>query len=119
MIIGTHKVLFGEYTLDIDASVLWKNGKKIPLSPREFDVLTYLVTHQGMSVTATTIYNELWKNSNGDCKVVAVYIQRLRKKLEEDPSSAVFITTEYGNGYRFNTPALAMQSQVGNAGAAM
>ena len=119
MTIGTHKITFGDFTLDTDTSTLWKNGKKISLSPREFDVLTYLVTHQGMSVTASTIYNDLWKNTSGDCKVVAVYIQRLRKKLEEDPSSAVFITTEYGNGYRFNTPPLALQNQAGNAGAAM
>jgi DNA-binding response OmpR family regulator len=116
---GAHKVSFGEYTLDIEASTLWKGGKKIPLSPREFDVLTYLVTHQGTSMTAATIYSDLWKNMNGDCKVVAVYIQRLRKKLEEDPSSAVYITTEYGNGYRFNTPPLGIQSQVGSVGAAM
>jgi DNA-binding response OmpR family regulator len=119
MSINAYKFSFGDYTLDVEGTALWKGGKKIPLSPREFEVLAYLVTHQGVSVTAATIYNDLWKDLNGDCKVVAVYIQRLRKKLEEDPTSAVYITTEYGSGYRFNVPSAPLQNAVGGVGAAM
>ena len=49
-----------------------------------------------------TIYNGVWKNNYGDLTTVAVYIQRLRKKIEEDPANPVFIETVHGRGYRFN-----------------
>jgi DNA-binding response OmpR family regulator len=43
----------------------------------------------------------VWKREYGDLTAVAVYIQRLRKKIEEDPANPVFIETVHGRGYRF------------------
>jgi len=48
------------------------------------------------------IYTGVWKNRHGDITTVAVYIQRLRKKIEEDPSNPVYIETVHGMGYQFN-----------------
>ena len=48
------------------------------------------------------IFNDVWKVQYGDITAVAVYIQRLRKKLEANPSDAKFIKTEFGKGYIFN-----------------
>ena len=99
-------VKFGDFVLDIDGYLLKRGGEKIPLSTKEFEVLTFLVTHPGRAMTPDTIYSEVWRNQYGDITAVAVYIQRLRKKIEADPSSPVFIETVHGMGYRFNAEAI-------------
>jgi len=99
-------VKFGDFLLDIDGYLLKRGGEKIPLSTKEFEVLTFLVTHPGRAMTPDTIYSEVWRNQYGDITAVAVYIQRLRKKIETDPSSPMFIETVHGMGYRFNAEAI-------------
>jgi DNA-binding response OmpR family regulator len=101
-----NSIKFGPYVLDIDGYLLKKGGEKVPLSSKEFEVLSYLATHPGKAMTPETIYSEVWKNQYGDITAVAVYIQRLRKKIEEDPTSPVFIETVHGMGYRFNAEAV-------------
>jgi two-component system response regulator RegX3 len=49
-----------------------------------------------------SIYSQVWSNQYGDITAVAVYVQRLRKKIETDPSAPQFIETVHGMGYRFN-----------------
>ena len=73
-----------------------------------FAVLSILVSltrkkeEEGKPLTPEVIYKEVWGNSYGDLSAVAVYIQRLRKKIEEDSTTPVFIETVFGLGYRFN-----------------
>ena len=78
----------------------------MPLSSKEFEVLACLATHAGKAMTPDAIYTEVWRNQYGDVTAVAVYIQRLRKKIEDDPSAPVFIETVHGMGYRFNAEAV-------------
>ncbi len=99
-------VKFGDYVLDIDGYLLKRGGDKVALSSKEFEVLAYLATHPGKAMTPDTIYGEVWRNQYGDITAVAVYIQRLRKKIEENPSAPVFIETVHGMGYRFNAEAI-------------
>ena len=101
-----NSIKFGPYVLDIDGYLLKKGGEKVPLSSKEFEVLSYLATHPGKAMTPETIYSDVWKNQYGDITAVAVYIQRLRKKIEEDPATPVFIETVHGMGYRFNAEAV-------------
>jgi two-component system response regulator RegX3 len=95
-------IRFGDFSLDIDGWLLKKGGEKIPLSAKEFEVLAFLATHPGKAMSPETIYSEVWKNQYGDITAVAVYIQRLRRKIEADPASPVFLETVHGMGYRFN-----------------
>ncbi|MDR1390524.1 MAG: response regulator transcription factor [Treponema sp.] len=92
---------FGPFTIDYDGCVLKKNGKRIPLSGREYEVLSYLTEHKGVPASPEQIYNDVWENRYGDLTTVAVYIQRLRKKIEVDPTRPQYIETVYGLGYRF------------------
>lgn len=101
-----NSVKFGDFILDIDGYLLKKGGEKVPLSFKEFEVLAYLATHPGKAMTPDTIYSEVWRNQYGDVTAVAVYIQRLRKKIEKDPASPVFIETVHGMGYRFSAEAV-------------
>jgi two-component system response regulator RegX3 len=92
---------FGPYTLDYDTCILKKNGERIPLSTNEYCCLAWLTEHPGRPMPVETIYTGVWKNKHGDITSVAVYIQRLRKKIEEDPSNPVYIITVHGMGYQF------------------
>ena len=93
---------FGEYTLLLNSCVLKKGSEKIPLSTKEYKVLEYLVKNAGTVLSPETIFNDVWKVQYGDITAVAVYIQRLRKKLEADPQNAKYIKTEFGKGYIFD-----------------
>ncbi|MCQ2593408.1 MAG: response regulator transcription factor [Treponema sp.] len=95
-------ITFGDYTLLLNSCVLKKGTHKIPLSSKEYEVLEYLLKHAGEVLSPERIYNEVWRVQFGDITAVAVYIQRLRKKLEIDPSKSEMIKTEFGRGYIFN-----------------
>ena len=92
---------FGPYTILLNSCVLKKGPEKIPLSTKEYEVLSFLISHEGETVVPEKIYNEVWKAQFGDVTAVAVYIQRLRKKIEEVPSSPKYIKTVFGMGYKF------------------
>jgi len=92
---------FGEFTLLLNSCVLKKGTVKIPLSTKEYEVLEYLVRHAGEVLPPEKIYSDVWKVKYGDVTAVAVYVQRLRKKIERDPSKPEFIRTEFGQGYIF------------------
>ncbi len=92
---------FGEFTLLLNSNVLKKNEEKIPLSTKEYAVLEYMTKNMGKTLSPTQIYENVWKTKFGDITAVAVYIQRLRKKIENDPANPVFIKTIFGQGYSF------------------
>jgi len=94
---------FGPFVLDYDAFILKKDGERIPLSSKEYSCLAWLTRFPGKAMDVETIYNGVWKNNYGDLTTVAVYIQRLRKKIEKDPANPVYIETVHGMGYRLNT----------------
>lgn len=93
-------VAFGPFTFDPDACVLKRDGERVPLSSREFGVLAHLVELDGRPSTPEQIYRAVWKLEFGDLTAVAVYIQRLRRKLGDDPAAPQFIETIPGQGYR-------------------
>lgn len=95
-------IQFGEYTLLLSSCVLKKGPQKIPLSTKEYEVLEYIVKNAGQVLSPEKIYNDVWKVEFGDITAVAVYIQRLRKKIEKDPANCEYIKTEFGKGYTFS-----------------
>ena len=99
-------VRFGDYVLLLDSNVLKNSGRKIQLSVKEYAVLEYLIQNAGTSLSPEKIYTKVWKTQFGDMTAVAVYIQRLRKKIEKDPSNPMFIKTDFGNGYFFPKEAI-------------
>jgi len=97
---------FGPYVMDTEGYSLLRDGKRVVVSTREFEVLRHLVTHPGVAMTPDDIYRGVWGVVYGDLTAVAVYIRRLRQKIEDDPSSPRYIQTIHGRGYRFNPEAL-------------
>lgn len=95
-------IQFDDFTLLTNSCVLKKGNVKIPLSAKEYDVLEYLVKHAGEELAPDTLFKSVWKVEFGDITAVAVYVQRLRKKIEKDPSNPQYIQTAFGKGYIFN-----------------
>lgn len=98
---GEENAKFGDFTLLLNSCVLKKGSVKIPLSTKEYEVLEYLIRNAGKTLSPETIYSDVWKNKYGDITAVAVYIQRLRKKIEIDISNPEYLLTVYGQGYCF------------------
>jgi two-component system response regulator RegX3 len=92
---------FGDFTLYHKSCMLTKGDERIPLSAKEFAVLSFLVRNPGVPLSPERIYSEVWQNAYGDLSAVAVYIQRLRKKIEADSANPKVIETVFGMGYRF------------------
>lgn len=95
-------ICFGDYTLLLNSCVLKQGNTKIPLSTKEYGVLEYMLKNAGQVLSPEVIYQNVWKIMYGDITAVAVYIQRLRKKIETDPVNPVYIKTEFGKGYIFD-----------------
>lgn len=92
---------FGPYTVFFNSCILRRGSSRIPLSTKEYEVLEYLIRNAGHSVTPEQIFTSVWALPFGDTTAIGVYIQRLRRKIEEDPSNPRYIITDFGKGYRF------------------
>ncbi len=99
-------IRFDDFSLLTNSCVLKKGNVKIPLSSKEYEVLEYLVKHPGEELSPDVLFKAIWKVEFGDLTAVAVYIQRLRKKIEKDPSNPQYIQTAFGKGYIFNKDKL-------------
>lgn len=94
-------ISFGPYTIFLNSCILKRRNEKIQLSTKEYEVLEFMARNPGKEMSPETIYAGVWKNHFGDISAVAVYIQRLRKKIEENPSSPKYLCTVFGMGYKF------------------
>jgi len=92
---------FGPFELDLDMGILRKGKERIPLAAKEFAVLAYLIGEKGKPRSPEEIFEAVWDRKYGDITAVGVYIRRLRRKIEIDSSSPLYILTERGFGYRF------------------
>jgi len=75
--------------------------QEVHLQPLQFELLEVLMVNAGRTVPTTTLKDRVWGKPVSD-DVLAVYICRLREKLEPDPDHPVYIETIWGLGYRFN-----------------
>jgi two-component system KDP operon response regulator KdpE len=104
--VATRVFRAGNLELDSERRVVTKAGAEIHLSPREYDVLSYLFQHQGALVTHARLLQSVWgAEYGGELEYLRSYVRMLRKKIEDDPSQPEYILTEPWVGYRFRNPA--------------
>lgn len=78
------------------------NGKEVQLTSKEYGILLFLASNPNIVFTKEHIFDRIWGDEFcGDMATVAVHIQKIRKKIEKDPSNPEFIETLWGTGYRF------------------
>ncbi len=103
---AVNRYRFGPFDLDTEAMYLRRDRVPVSLSSRELGILCFLVSESGRPLSPQEIYDAVWGKEFGDVGAVGVYIQRLRRKLEDDPSAPYYIQTIHGLGYRFNPESL-------------
>jgi len=78
------------------------NSKEIRLTPKEFDLLQYMVSHPNVPLSHTKLLQSVWGPDYGDeVEYLRVFVNQLRKKIEKNPSSPKYLITEPWIGYRF------------------
>ncbi|TKJ89543.1 DNA-binding response regulator [Paenibacillus sp. CFBP13512] len=92
----------GSFAINTQAHRAYLDGKELELKKKEFDLLYFLIMNANNVFSKDTLYERIWGfESIGDNATVAVHINRLREKTEEDPSNPRYIQTVWGVGYRF------------------
>lgn len=80
------------------------SGLEIQLTAKEYDLLVFLASNPNIVFSKEHIFDTIWGDEyHGDTATVAVHIQKIRKKIEKDPSNPEYIETLWGTGYRFNS----------------
>src|SRR3984893_191256 len=97
---------FKTFRLDTANHILWRNGDRVPITPKAFDVLAYLVEHAGRVVTQDEILEALWSETYVNPEVLRKYILEVRKTLGDRPDNPEFIETLPKRGYRFVAPVV-------------
>ncbi|GAA5528252.1 response regulator transcription factor [Herpetosiphon gulosus] len=93
---------YGELEIDLEAHSVRRAGLDVRLTPTEFALLAYLSTHPNKVLTHRMLLQHVWGDQYRDeAEYLRVYIGRLRRKLEADPSNPRHLLTEAGIGYRF------------------
>lgn len=98
---------FGDCILDRASRTFTRGGEPVPLTRREYELLDFLAGKPGIAYTAEELFRRVWGKEYGDLSTVAVHIQRLRRKIEENTASPHYILTVPGLGYRFETGGAA------------
>ena len=92
---------YGGLEVDLAAHEVSCKGRQISVTAREFDLLRVLVEHPRQVFSRDQLFELVW-GSFGDRSAVAVYVGRLRQKIEPDPAKPRYIVTVWGAGYRLD-----------------
>lgn len=85
-----------------DSYLAYKNNRPLELTGREFELLLFLARNPNIVFSKERLFDHIWgMEAVGDISTVTVHINKLRDKIEDDPSDPQFIKTVWGVGYRF------------------
>lgn len=94
----------GVLRIDLNRQIALKRGKRIALSPKEFQLLACFVRNMGRVISHEQLLQEVWGSGyEGQLSYLALYIFYLRQKIEDDPSAPVYIQTRFRVGYCFRS----------------
>src|SRR5262244_1225264 len=100
---------FGPFRLDLTNACLWRAAQPVPLRPKTFAVLVYLVTHAGQLVTKEALFDAIWPETTVGDGVLKTSMTELRKALGETAKAPQWIATVYRRGYRFVAPVTLVE----------
>ena len=97
------RIRFGEIELDLERLRVTRQGRPVDLTPTEFRLLRYLVTHPDRPFSRDALIQAVWGYDSdiGSDRTVDVHIRHLREKLEQDPGNPCWLITVRGMGYKF------------------
>lgn len=94
----------GRITIDPDQMMVYKDGRALDLTQREYELIKFLAAQPGKVFSREALMEHVWNYEGyvGDVRAVDVAVRRLREKVEDDPASPQFVVTRRGLGYYFN-----------------
>jgi two-component system KDP operon response regulator KdpE len=93
----------GDFFVNLETHQISVRGAEVHLTPKEFDLLVYLIKNREKVITHRTLLAAIWgSNSTEQPEYLRVFLGNLRKKIEPDPSKPQYILTEPWVGYRFS-----------------
>jgi two-component system KDP operon response regulator KdpE len=99
-------IAIGEIELDPARRTVRKAGALLRLTPKEFELLHYLMGRPGLPLAHAKLLRAVWgPEYGGELEYLRTFVHQLRKKLEADPSAPEYLLTELHFGYRFREPA--------------
>lgn len=102
---ATEEKILGDLRVNFNRREVFRDDKKLELTPREFDLFAYMVKNRDIALKRENLLEKVWGyDYYGDPKIVNVTVARLRDKLERDPSNPEYISTVRGVGYMFQVP---------------
>jgi DNA-binding winged helix-turn-helix (wHTH) protein len=100
---------FGPFCLDPASGCLWGDETLVPLRPKPFALLAYLVAHAGQVVTEERLFEAVWPEALVSEGVLKDYIKQIRKTLGDTPHRPQYIATAHRRGYRFVAPVTTLE----------
>jgi two-component system KDP operon response regulator KdpE len=95
----------GDLTLNAATRRVIVRDQEVRLTPKEFDLLHYLFSHPNVPIPHGALLQAVWgPDYGGEVEYLRVFINQLRKKIEENPSKPTYLVTEPWIGYRFQVP---------------
>ena len=92
----------GDIELDVERHLVRKAGRAVHLTPKQFDLLRFLMSNAGRPVTHTKLLRSVWGPEYGnELEYLRTFVRQLRMKIEDDPASPSYLMTEPYIGYRF------------------
>lgn len=96
-------IRLGQIELDPVKYRVQKNGRSIHLTPKEFEMLHYLMIHAGEPIPHARLLKSVWGPEYGnELEYLRTFVRQLRKKIEDDPRHPQYLLTDAYIGYRFN-----------------
>ncbi len=96
-----NKLVIGAIVMDDKSKQVTLGGVPVNLTPREYDILKFLMEHPGQVFSSREIYSRVWKDTPfGAENTVAVHIRHLREKLEINPAEPRYLKVVWGQGYK-------------------
>lgn len=97
----TSRITLGRLALDPDLMVVYKDGKALDLTQREYEIIKLMAATPGKVFSREALMESVWNYEGyvGDVRAVDVAVRRLREKLEDDPADPRFVVTRRGLGY--------------------
>lgn len=98
----SQRVVVGDLSLNAEQMRISKRGTPLELTPKEYDLLVYLMRNAGSVLPRQDLLDTVWGEAwFGDTRTLDVHIRRLRRKIEDNPNEPHYIQTVRGVGYRF------------------
>ena len=94
----------GDLSINTDSHQVFRGGRAIDLTQREYELLTFLASHPNKVYSRIDLMEQVWNYGyvGDDVRTVDVTVRRLREKIEADPANPVYILTRRGAGYYFS-----------------